>query len=317
MIQRVRAALACAVLFCAASQLFAENRDHRPVKPAQLYALIQKADQVIVSEPEVGSEGQVKVLFSSSDPKDISELRKAITLEPPGAWFVCMCIGSPQIRLLRKGKELVFLSNQHGTVLHTSLWSGDARIKDPEKWLHWFDARGITGPRKEFEQEIAREKESQAAEERWVKAMPASLRPLWDKFLESTDVITLHSNHKVLDMALAKEFPLPQQRIRALLSWYGSGAGPWSGFPGYEEVAEEMLLDYSTSEILTAVQSTSLSQQELEGTARLFGGWTFNERRPVDNALLPADLKKTLLQHSLQSSDEDKVARARRAFSQP
>ena len=311
-----RASLASAILLFAAPHMFSGKRDNRPVRPSQLYALLEKADQVIVSEPEVG-EGKARVLFSSSNPKDIFELREAITLEPPGEWFVCACIGSPEIRLLQKRKELAFLSNQHGTVLHTSLWSGEARIKDPEKWLHWFDARGIAGPRKEFEEAVAGEKESQAAEERWVKAMPASLRPLWPNFQESLDPTSLHPGHKNLDLALAKEFPVTQQRIRALLSWYGSGEGPWSGFPMYEEVAEEMLLDYSTAEILAAAQSSDLSDQELEGLARLLGDWTFNQRRPADNALIPVELKQRLLQHALESSDEDKVSRARAAFSKP
>jgi|SRR6185295_15705735 len=54
----------------------------------------------------------------------------------------------------------------------------------------------------------------------------------------------------------------------------------------------------------------------LEGAARLFGGWEFGQRRPDDLDALPADLKKRLLDHSLKSSDADKLGRAKHAFAQ-
>jgi len=117
-----------------------------------------------------------------------------------------------------------------------------------------------------------------------------------------------------LDEALKREFPDKNLRIRSLLAWYGRGAGPWSGYPAYEAVATELLLEYSTPELLKAVQFAPLSEQQTEGAARLFAGWDFRHTRPADNALLPADLKRLLLDHSLKSTDRDKLERARKAF---
>jgi hypothetical protein len=71
-----------------------------------------------------------------------------------------------------------------------------------------------------------------------------------------------------------------------------------------------MLLEYSTPELLAAVSDETLNEDETEGAARLFAGWHFNHSRPQDNALLPADLKRHLLQHSLKSTDKDKRERA-------
>ena len=42
----------------------------------------------------------------------------------------------------------------------------------------------------------------------------------------------------------------------------------------------------------------------------------FSQRRPNDRKTLPADLKKKLLVHSLKSSDDDKLGRAKNAFAQ-
>jgi hypothetical protein len=113
---------------------------------------------------------------------------------------------------------------------------------------------------------------------------------------------------------LAKGIPNLHERIRALLTWFGSGAGPWSGFPGYEEVAEDLLLDYSTSDILAAMDEAPLTEAQTEGAARLFGGWTFSQKRPEDRKKLPANWKQTLLAHSLKSTNDDKRGRAERAF---
>lgn len=75
-----------------------------------------------------------------------------------------------------------------------------------------------------------------------------------------------------------------------------------------------MLIDYSTAELLAAIEGEELTTAETEGIARLFGGWTFSQLRPNDRHLLSAELKSGLLKHSLASPDEDKLGRARRAF---
>jgi hypothetical protein len=53
-----------------------------------------------------------------------------------------------------------------------------------------------------------------------------------------------------------------------LLEWFGFGAGPWPGFPFYEKAAEELLLGYPTTEIVAAIQSSSIGPAQTEGAAR-------------------------------------------------
>ncbi len=57
-----------------------------------------------------------------------------------------------------------------------------------------------------------------------------------------------------------------------------------------------------------------LTDAQLEGAARLFGGWEFSHRRPKDLAQLSPELKKLLFEHSLKSTDKDKIGRAKGAF---
>jgi hypothetical protein len=287
----------------------ADKKDERPVEPAKLAALIKQADKIVVLDSPLKD---AKVLFSSTTAKDIAEFNDALTVEPPKEWFHCMCFGTPAVRLYRGDTELALVSNHHGRSVRCSLWTSDALLKDPEKWLRWFDARKMPEPRKEADDMAARAKEGEISYARWLAAMPKSVRPLW----EQANGDEISPNVKPLGTALAKEFPDTRQRALALFAWYGSGDGPWSGFPAYESAAEELLLDIPTPDLIAAAQADNLTEAQLEGAARLFGGWDFSQRRPDERKTLPAALKKRLLDHSLKSKDEDKVGRARKAFAQ-
>jgi hypothetical protein len=251
---RVRNSLACVIVFFLAAQAGAARKNH-PVKLEELLAVIGRADKVEV----YGMRGEV--LYSSSSAADLAALRSAITIETPQGWFRCACMPSHQIRLFRTDKEIgAIMVYPDGLTIGFEPWSSDARILKQDIWLQWFDARKIPGPRQQVEEEEARGKADRANEERWMNAMPASLRPIWpgvvERMMPGQDTDT-----KILERELAKEFPEPNKRILAMISWYGSGAGPWSGYPMYEGVAEEMLLEYTTPELLRAIQSTQLSDQ--------------------------------------------------------
>jgi len=159
------------------------------------------------------------------------------------------------------------------------------------------------------EQQAAERKKWEDDSARWLAAMPKSLQPFWTAM--GSDPVP---NVFPLREPLAREFPDVTQRILKLMEWYGNGAGPWSGFPSYEEVPDKLLHDYSTKVIVTAIQSTALDDAQIEGAARFFAGWDFSQTRPGDLALLPASLKKTFLEHSLKSKDTDKIERAQNAF---
>jgi hypothetical protein len=159
------------------------------------------------------------------------------------------------------------------------------------------------------EQQAAERKKAEDDQNRWLAAMPASIKPLWPGVADQ-----MFPNVFPLRGPLAEEYPDVTKRILKLLEWYGNGAGPWSGYPSYEDAATDLLHDYPTKTILAAIQSSTLSDAQTEGAARFFGSWDFSKRRPGDLALLPDSLKKTLLEHSLKSSDTDKQGRAKHAF---
>lgn len=158
--------------------------------------------------------------------------------------------------------------------------------------------------------ELARAVMQREAYSRWREAMPRALSafPSLDDPFIGADVIAR------MGIALAQEHRKSTEHILALYAWYGSGAGPWSGFPAYESVAEELLMTHSTEELLAPLGSEKLSEAQVEGAARLFGGWTFSKKRPGDLTRLSDALKARLLGHSLRSDDKDKRGRAQHAF---
>jgi len=295
-------------LWCQAA-IGQQTNDASRADVEKLQKVIGEADRVAVYSMN-GFDIRQK-LYSSDNPVDLASLKASISFEEPVQWFQSACLPSTIIRLFRKNKMIGELGLICGDIARFSQWSSDARITNPEPLFEWLDSRGITTPRIEFERERAQDEKSRADEERWMKAMPSSIVPLWPNV--RPDVFYKY-DVRPLEGPLAKEFPDKRTRILKLMAWYGSGAGPWSGFPIYETVPEQMLLEYSTPELVDALTGTTLSEQEAEGAARLLAGWDFNRTRPNDNALIPVDLKHRLLKHSLKSTKEDTIKRAKHAF---
>lgn len=158
--------------------------------------------------------------------------------------------------------------------------------------------------------ELARAKRSEDAYRRWRDATPQSLRNIEVGNLPfvGDDVIAR------MAAVMKAEHPQINERLLVLLGWFGSGAGPWSGFPAHEDIPERLLLLYSTEELLGALDSAELSKSQLEGAARLFAGWSFGQQRPADKDKLSKAWKKRLLAQSQGSQDKDKRDRAMHAF---
>jgi hypothetical protein len=200
---------------------------------------------------------------------------------------------------------------------------GDARPADREKMLRWFDARGINAPRRAVGEQQAREKADSVAPARWLAVMPRYLRALWPQVLKdpqwrSDSAEAARAGAKILKPTVASEYPDVNHRIRSLFSWFGSG----SGYYGWEDVASQMLLEYSASELVNALQEKTLADTECEGAARFFAGYTPGAlfRQDGDTTLiaqLPEELKKTLLEHVAKTGDQDKLRQARKAFHTP
>ncbi len=272
------------------------------VDGAQLSALIRQADRIAVFErPYDGS----PVLFTSRERKDIDALANALQVAPDPQQHDCLCADILTVRLYRGDSELLTITNHHGLYAGISVWQQGVRVTDPDRWLQWFSDHGMPGARQEYDAQIEALKRIHVNYAKWGAAAPLHARP----FLMQEPVDT-----KGMREAIENQFPDRRERALALFAWFGSGAGPWSGFPSNETVAEDLLLELPTLDLVAAAEGNALTEAQTEGAARLFAGWDFNQQRPGNLSLLSPALKKRLLAHSLRSDDPDKLARARQAF---
>jgi hypothetical protein len=157
-------------------------------------------------------------------------------------------------------------------------------------------------------EEKKRLQEEEAAEARWKAAMPSSFLPLWKEWNqhEGADI-------KRFQAALVQQFPNKDHQILALLKLYGSGDGTWMGPSAYESLAAELLLSYTTLDIIAVFKRNMLSREQLEGAARLFS-MDIPTSRPRHLELLSPELKQLLLTHALKSKGFGNADSAKRAF---
>jgi hypothetical protein len=282
------------------------TQKERPVVLNDLYNMLARAFKIVV---RVSSMADAATLFRSTDRKDFDDLQRSLLLDPPTEPFHCMCIGSPALYLYGPGDELVELTNHHGLSVRCSLWTSDVRVNNTEKWVSWFDRRGMSGPRQEVEKMSAEQERGKRDWDKWLTAMPKAIVPVWSDSLGQFGRVDIAP----LRAALEREVWNETSRILALLQWFGSGAGPWSGYPSYETAAEKLLLEYPTARIVEAIQSSSVGPTQAEGAARLFGGGSF-QQRPGGLKEVPDPLKKALWNHVKGTKDTDKLSRAARAF---
>lgn len=164
----------------------------------------------------------------------------------------------------------------------------------------------------------AEDARNEAGLKRFLAAMPSSIKPFWDADADfRSGGPSLGKSMEDLRAAFTAANPDRDAAIRTLLVWFGSGNGRWSGFPGYEDVVGQLLLDYPTDRIIAAAQAPDASDALLEGAARYLAGWDFSKRHPQDMALIPVSLKQRLLEHTLRTgdaADDDRRDRAKHAF---
>jgi len=281
------------------------------VRPEELAQLIDKADRVVVRDWSEETRKRDKVLYESKERADIDALGRAVSLRVPEDWTHCMCLGSVEVTLYTGENLLGSFTNQHTRNIRCSLWQSDAELADPEAFVSWFDARNMTGPRTEYDELKQQEAEFEAVQAKWLAAMPKCLIPLWTE--------RARYGPQALDLepfrtTLATEIADRNERVLALLEWYGWEGGSWSEYYDFEGVAKALLMDYPTAVLNAIGSSMELSYAQTKGLARLFTDETFRYQRRDELADLSHRLKRRLREHAHASEDEGEIAAVQHAF---
>jgi len=318
---------------------YMESKAPDPTQKSLDVVLKQLRKVRVYSGGSLGKECMNKeVLIETESDADFNELSEALRImdEPAGH---CMCLGDPTFEFYGEGsKRLAIISLHHGLTIRWDLWKDDAALVDGLRVLNWLAKRGVTYPLDEYEENLRQEEISELNWKRWIEHMPQCLIPFkaemtedlgWAVFTTAPDstnsgeVVKENAGNNEdqregldkLQKAMEKAYSDGIERALVLLAWFGNGAGPWSGFPAYEEVADRLILKISKENLISALSRSDLSEAQLEGGARFLTGHEARSFRNSILAQLSDDIKNTFLEHVLHSTDEDKKKRAQGIFS--
>ena len=275
-----------------------------------------------------------EIMLSVSDAQAISSLRDCLSIvEDRSTFDHCMCLGDYALELYAGRRRIATIGLHHGRSIRWNAWKYDAFLQDGPRLLRWLADQGATAPLEAYEEDLLLAEEYQQAARRWQAATPTCLQPFQDQMQALADnmVTFIPDSHKGAEhqgqaedsssslapllRALETEYSDPEMCALALFKWFGSGKGPWSGYPSYEGVAERLLLEFPTQQLVAALLHQPLTPLHLEGAARYFAGYQFNTFKQDEAHQIPQEVKRKLLEYSQSSSDNDKIRRAKKALS--
>lgn len=274
---------------------------------SSLDAELAKVTRVRIISGEVidGKALGTDVLHETTDTASIKALKNCLRIsEDPQSFGHCMCHGDHAIELFDDQTPLLVLGLHHGYAIRWDKWKHDGALHDGTSLINWLHERGVSGPKKQFEEDRERELAEKRTQEIWLDAMPKSIAAIWSQ-LDAAHMFDLMGNgpkspqttQKLYQcgMALQKDYPEKNERIIALLRWFGSGAFVVGAIPVYEEVPEALLQMITPKEIIAAAQTRALTPTETRGFVRLFGDMNFRAEHPCAQLLVPQQFKDEIV----------------------
>ncbi|MCX4242033.1 hypothetical protein [Paraliomyxa miuraensis] len=259
-----------------------------------------------------------EILYETDDRVAIDALVSTLRIvEDPETFGHCMCHGDPTLQFVDAQGGTCVIGLHHGHGIRWNGWHHDAQLVNGTKLADWLADHGVPGMREAMKQAKDRETAALEAMAGWDRAMPDGVREVWEEHKHRILAEGIIVDIEPFATALVRELAEPDERIRALLRWFGSGQGPWSGFPSYETLPEQLLLESPTTAVVGALDERDLADDSAlaEGAARFLGGWEFRSKRPDDIGLIDPRLARVLLDHvERRTDDEDRLKRARAAF---
>lgn len=246
--------------------------------------------------------GSTETRYETSDAGELAALAAALATSP-GLGATCVCAGTI-IFDLDGAVEPRRITLHHGESLRWDHSCGNHPLAAPDAMMTWLSRHGMGFVREQYDAAQARADDGEKIAARWREAMPRAWQPFFDEMRRGGSALP-----PAWTSALAAELPDPVHRARALLVLFGSGAGPWSGYPSWESVPARVLLDVPLSVLVDALGDTA-DLRCVSGALRLFASWDFRGRLPQLAAGLPAGRRERLIAHAEAIEDDGQRAQA-------
>ncbi len=278
-----------------------------PPQQSDLDEVLDAASEVRFCHPTPSARAVLGDGFSLSltSPEAIQALRQVLRVSDSGAH--CMCFGDLSMECRRGETLLASISLHHGASMRwAERWKTDALFIEPRKVAVFLEDRGLAYFRQRLDIDEARRRDYHQAADRWQQAMPPFLRPFEE------GVTQFVGSHEYIDEAwvvASGGTSASTETILALLHWNGSGNGQWSGFPAHEVVAEGLLRRVPLQVLAQVLATAALTPAQLDGAARLLGGWDFWKGRKDERGLFGEAIRDRLRAHLDGEKDRDKLQR--------
>jgi hypothetical protein len=291
----------------------------REPRNADLDELFAKAERglILLSGVENGRVMNER-LICEIRPDGLAAMREALRIREGGPSFRCMCRGDFAVELFRGRRAIAAIGLHHGVSIRLDDWGSDAELADGRLFFAWLADHGVPGPLAEYEASLQFQKEAEALRLKWREAAPPEARPFLDGIApESLAPSQEKSACEPILRALEAAYPAPRDRIARLFAWYGSGAGPWSGYPAYEHVADLLLMQHDFPDVIDAVAAGLDAPEEETGAARFIAihARTRAERSLV--ARIPEAVRSSLAARARATGIDDNIARLDAALRRP
>lgn len=253
--------------------------------------------------------------------EDVERVRAHLRIveSPPGGGFHCMCLGDLAIELVGgpaggsaayREERITTLGFHHARSVRHAAWNSDALLVDGPALVKWLATQGAPGPLRAHEEDVARMKRADGDRRRWLQATPPCFADLGRWESRGLPPLASYPAYDEPEAKLRASYATTEDAVRALLGWYGSGAGPWSGYPSYEDFPEKLLhrlgLDVARAVALSCADDDALV---LRGAARLFSSWHLVAHQKSAVGDVPEALWKKMRPHVQAMHDADVTAR--------
>ncbi len=257
-----------------------------------------------------------EVLLAIDDADRLAEFARCLAIRESPDGFSCMCLGSLAIEAVDKDDRTIGVIGFHhaSSISWAEKWDFDAVLEDGPAAVRFLESSGVAGPANELRAAQERRVQSDRDLASWLAGAPAGIRELAGEIAEAyrssmrpaSLIDDLRS--KLLDL-----YPSSNDRVRALLGWFGSSVSKGPGTPVHETVPGDLLLEYSTDSLIAGLDE--LDRDVLGGGLRLFAGWGFRERTSELRSL-PDSLVQALEHEANLSSDDGQRRRAAQLIDQ-
>ncbi len=241
----------------------------------QLRNLFAGADHIIIKPARLSEfyEDPNPVLFEITQPDVIKQFATLIEIDETQVGFHCMCTGTYDIELYANGQQQAIISYHHEVSIRYNGWSSDAGIANTQGLISFLAQLGFTKPQEDYLETQRRQEEYQQADSEWLAAAPKSFSTYWDEFRMDG-----HYPQALVE-ALDEDIPDKTAQIIALLQLFGQSKNPWSGYPSYEGIPQEILNNYHAKYILEVYAGSDKNDKLKSGLGRYICGYHFRKVR--------------------------------------